>query len=455
MSFNLKEVKIAAEGRWYDICSALAPHLGPAMERIGRHVPCPVHGGEDGFRLFKDFEKTGGGICNTCGAKTDGFALLSWITGWDLNTTVNAVGAYLGMTASRIPSPIRMDKGKRVFRKYARLVEVGNAPYRFDRNAQDSPFIRIRTPKQDEFDSTVLWGKDLLRAVRSSGARSGDWIEVMRLGTQEVKTPSGLRHRAVWSVVKREAPEQAEKSRNEAAVSAAKENRRKADRIVEAWSEAAPLREGDKSEASVVAYLRRRMIFPPKSVLESDVLRAGPETPLYTNDTFEGRFRTLCAAVRDSKGRLVTLHRTFLSPSGFKAEVDHPKRIMALPSDRTILGASVQFGEPQKVLAVAEGIETALSVVQGLRIPCWAALSAVGLEHFEPPAQVSVLLIMADKDRSGAGAQAAEKLKARMEENGLAAFIFMPEDEIPEGAKGIDWNDVLRERGPQGFPRPF
>ena len=50
---------------------------------------------------------------------------------------------------------------------------------------------------------------------------------------------------------------------------------------------------------------------------------------------------------------------------------------------------------------------------------------------------------MADKDRSGAGAQAAEKLKARMEENGLAAFIFMPEDEIPEGAKGIDWNDVF------------
>ncbi|MBM6705466.1 hypothetical protein H6A60_13430, partial [Sutterella massiliensis] len=63
---------------------------------------------------------------------------MSWITGWDLNTTVNAVGAYLGMTAGRIPSPIRMDAGKRVFRKYARLVEVGNAPYRFDRNAQDS-----------------------------------------------------------------------------------------------------------------------------------------------------------------------------------------------------------------------------------------------------------------------------------------------------------------------------
>ena len=95
MSFNLKEVKIAAEGRWYDICSALAPHLRACHGTDRQTRSVPYTGGEDGFRLFKDFEKTGGGICNTCGAKTDGFALLSWITGWDLNTTVNAVGAYL------------------------------------------------------------------------------------------------------------------------------------------------------------------------------------------------------------------------------------------------------------------------------------------------------------------------------------------------------------------------
>ena len=26
------------------------------------------------------------------------------------------------------------------------------------------------------------------------------------------------------------------------------------------------------------------------------------------------------------------------------------------------------------------------------------------------------------------------------------------EDEIPHNAKGIDWNDVLREKGPSAFP---
>ena len=68
MSFDVNEVRAAAEGRWLEICGILAPQLAPAMEKIGTHVPCPVHGGDDGFRLFKDFSKSGGGICNTCGA---------------------------------------------------------------------------------------------------------------------------------------------------------------------------------------------------------------------------------------------------------------------------------------------------------------------------------------------------------------------------------------------------
>lgn len=50
--FDIKTVKAAAEGRWDAIFSVLAPKLAPAQERAGRHVPCPVHGGTDGFRLF-------------------------------------------------------------------------------------------------------------------------------------------------------------------------------------------------------------------------------------------------------------------------------------------------------------------------------------------------------------------------------------------------------------------
>ena len=71
-------VRERAAGRWIDMLAALAPALVPALSRPGRHVPCPVHGGTRGFRLFRDVDDTGGGVCNTCGTFPDGFALLMW-----------------------------------------------------------------------------------------------------------------------------------------------------------------------------------------------------------------------------------------------------------------------------------------------------------------------------------------------------------------------------------------
>ena len=56
-----------ARGLWADILGELAPELMPAIEAGADHVPCPVHGGKDGFRVFNDFQETGGGVCNTSG----------------------------------------------------------------------------------------------------------------------------------------------------------------------------------------------------------------------------------------------------------------------------------------------------------------------------------------------------------------------------------------------------
>lgn len=94
---NANLVRDAARGRWMQILGALAPELAPALRKYGRHVPCPVHGGRDGFRLFKDVEETGGGICNTCGSRHDGFAVLMWINHWDFKQTLNQVADYLGV----------------------------------------------------------------------------------------------------------------------------------------------------------------------------------------------------------------------------------------------------------------------------------------------------------------------------------------------------------------------
>ncbi|MBZ3672428.1 hypothetical protein JT305_10370 [Salmonella enterica subsp. enterica serovar Senftenberg] len=103
--------------------AALAPHLEPALRKHGRHVSCPIHGGKDGFRLFKDAHLTGGGVCNTCGANHDGFELLMWLNNWDFKQCLSEVGDYLGVEKSNpsINKPLHrhelLSRPKRLFSK--------------------------------------------------------------------------------------------------------------------------------------------------------------------------------------------------------------------------------------------------------------------------------------------------------------------------------------------------
>jgi len=92
----LAELRKLAHGKWADIfddifdelnkSSGKPNPLAEAYSANGFHVSCPVHGGSDGFRLFGDFLETGGTVCNTCLAKKDGFATLSWLLEKDHGT---------------------------------------------------------------------------------------------------------------------------------------------------------------------------------------------------------------------------------------------------------------------------------------------------------------------------------------------------------------------------------
>lgn len=97
MTIDAQTVRERARGRWIGILGRLAPTLAPALARPGRHVPCPVHGGSDGFRVFRDVAETGGGICNSCGPRRDGFALLMWVNAWGFRETLEAVARELGI----------------------------------------------------------------------------------------------------------------------------------------------------------------------------------------------------------------------------------------------------------------------------------------------------------------------------------------------------------------------
>jgi len=94
---NVQEIKDSARSRWGVIYASLAPELSAAITSSPRHVSCPMHGGVDGFRLFKDWEDSGGAICNTCGTFGDGISVLRWLHGWSFVECVEQIAVYLGL----------------------------------------------------------------------------------------------------------------------------------------------------------------------------------------------------------------------------------------------------------------------------------------------------------------------------------------------------------------------
>lgn len=102
MKLYKESIKSRAAGRWLDIFSAIAPNLKLATEKIGKHVPDPVYGGKDGFRLFKDAPVTGAAYANKAGgALGDGFATLMYVTGRSFKETLADVTAFLGTDGSK------------------------------------------------------------------------------------------------------------------------------------------------------------------------------------------------------------------------------------------------------------------------------------------------------------------------------------------------------------------
>ncbi len=147
---------------------------------------------------------------------------------------------------------------------------------------------------------------------------------------------------------------------------------------------------------------------------------------------FCGRFPAMLAVVRVPKG-ICALHRTFLSPTGDKADVPAPRKILGSLPD----GAAVQLAAHVDELGIAEGIETALSATALFNVPCWAAINSNGLAKWSPPEGVKSVVIFGDNDAKFGGHQAAFALAHRLACRGLAVRV-----EIPSSV-GDDWNDVL------------
>lgn len=89
------EVKSRASGIWDRIITNLAPSITPALERPGlQHIDCPIHGGANDFRVFRDVAESGGGVC-TCGTWPDGLGLISAVNNWSFIQTLEAVASLI------------------------------------------------------------------------------------------------------------------------------------------------------------------------------------------------------------------------------------------------------------------------------------------------------------------------------------------------------------------------
>ncbi|MES1933237.1 phage P4 alpha zinc-binding domain-containing protein [Salinisphaera shabanensis T35B1] len=347
---DVRHVASVAENNWAEIFKVLAPDLEDAIARPGRHGPCPLHGGTDGFRLFRDVHKTGGGICNQCGPFADGFALIQSLNGWRFRETLEAVAACVGIERS---------------------------------DSRNIPPVRRRRFRENEATHDAAQARRKLRQVWEASVSLHD--------------PS-----------------------------------------------AEPLRRYLSSRGQLQMALSN-----------SKVIRFHPGLPYYDEDhVLLGHFPAMVSLVRDRTGEAGSIHRTYLTQDGQKADVPKAKKLMVPHyGPGTLGGGAIPLNEHHGMLGLAEGIETALSVTLATGIPTWSCVSATMLERFEPPENVHTIIVWADKDLSGAGQKAAASLKLRMWELGKTCCIMSPPGEVPEGSKSIDWNDVLLRKGVSGFPR--
>lgn len=224
------------------------------------------------------------------------------------------------------------------------------------------------------------------------------------------------------------------------------ESAKRSANIKKIWSDALPIA-GSPAET----YLRSRGIQGDPSSWNN--LYYHPSLAYKEDDKSPWtRHPGMLAIVRDTQGKPLTLHRTFLANDGNgKADVSRQKMMMAQP--RPLNGACIQLDHPietpaGKLIGITEGIENALSVREATGCPMWVGISDRIMEQVAFPDDVKIVIVWADIEPSGAGLRAASSIKNALEPKGVKVIIEAPHFMNREK---VDWNDVYREIGASGF----
>ncbi|WP_235866685.1 toprim domain-containing protein [Primorskyibacter flagellatus] len=160
-----------------------------------------------------------------------------------------------------------------------------------------------------------------------------------------------------------------------------------------------------------------------------------PETLRFQSACWHGatatRHPALVALVVGGDGFAV--HRTYLRSDGRgKAAIKPAKAMLG-----AVAGGAVRLSDIPGALAVAEGIETALSLSCGLLqdpATVWAALSTSGMRALSLPSKPGQLIVASDGDPAGQAAAVA--LAERAHATGWDVSLL-------PAPNRCDWNDVL------------
>jgi hypothetical protein len=153
----------------------------------------------------------------------------------------------------------------------------------------------------------------------------------------------------------------------------------------------------------------------------------------------------MVAPVVNIAGEQTGIHATFLKPDGHglaftkpnKGELDFRRQCNGV-----IRGGVIRLAQhdPDRDLALAEGVESTLSAMEIFRLPGWSTVSANGLLTVELPCEVRRVTIVADRDVTGTGQRNTIEAGRRLKAEGRAVRITMPY------RAGQDANDVLNAR---------
>jgi putative DNA primase/helicase len=133
----------------------------------------------------------------------------------------------------------------------------------------------------------------------------------------------------------------------------------------------------------------------------------------------------------------INLHQTWLAPDGRgKAPVDRPRLVL---KDHRLGGGVVRLVEDAEVtlgLAIAEGLETALTAMRAFQ-SVWSCIDAGNIKAFPVLAGIEALTIVEDRDP--AGQEAARACADRWLAARVDVWIWHAT------AEGEDFNDIARK----------